>query len=137
MAEVFRVAADVKVFANGGFYAAGADFAESFAVVGKQESYAPGDLLVIDSESKRRLTRANEPYSPLVAGIYSTKPAMIGSPHSINDPKFAAEIPLAIVGVVPCKVSTEVPSIPATCWSRPRHRGTRCEVRIGRACSEL
>jgi hypothetical protein len=47
------------------------------------------------------------PYSTLVAGIYSTKPGVLGSPYTIDNPNLAKEVPMAVVGIVPCKVSTE------------------------------
>ncbi|MFZ0801672.1 MAG: hypothetical protein WAN70_05865, partial [Terriglobales bacterium] len=66
----------------------------------------PGDLLVVDSAATRQLALSTQPYSTLVAGIYSTKPGVLATPHSINEVA-ANEIPLAIVGIVPCKVSAE------------------------------
>jgi hypothetical protein len=107
----FRVDATGKVFANGGIQFFGADFAESFAVRGDRERYEPGDLLVIDQSSKRRLSMAQNPYSQLVAGIYSTQPGALGTNHHISDPEIEQEVPLAVVGVVPCKVSAENGSI--------------------------
>jgi hypothetical protein len=44
------------------------------------------------------------PYSTQVAGIYSTKPGMLAAPHPV-DANFEGEVPLAIVGIVPCKVT--------------------------------
>jgi hypothetical protein len=96
-----------KVFANGGFQASGADFAESFAIRGDRARYSPGDVLVVDPAGERRLALANEPYSTSVAGVYSTKPGILASPHDIQSAALKDEIPLAIVGVVPCKVTTE------------------------------
>jgi hypothetical protein len=46
-----------------------------------------------------------------VAGIYSTKPGVLGTDHRIDDPLVAEEIPLAVVGIVPCKVTAENGSI--------------------------
>src|SRR5579871_2273848 len=44
----------------------------------------------------------------MVAGIYSTKPGLLGTTHHIDDPNGrSGEVPLAIVGIVPCKVSAE------------------------------
>ena len=103
----FRVDATGRVFADGGFQPYGADFAESFAVVGDHGRYHPGDLLRVDPKSDRRLKLTYKPYSTLVAGIYSTKPGMLASPHHMDDPALASEVPLAVVGIVPCKVSTE------------------------------
>jgi hypothetical protein len=105
--QVFRVDGSGTVFANGGFHSYGADFAESMEVSGDRAKYASGDLLVIDSTSSRRLALAQEPYSTLVAGIYSTKPGMLGSLHKVDETVPKDEVPLAVVGIVPCKVSAE------------------------------
>jgi hypothetical protein len=104
----FRVDTNGVAYADGGFYSSGADFAESVAVKGKRSQYEPGDVLEIDQNAKRHLTLANHPYATLVAGIYSTKPGLLASPHHIDDESFeSGEVPLAIVGIVPCKVTAE------------------------------
>ena len=103
----FRVDGAGTVFANGGFQPGGADFAESMAVAGDQSKYAAGDLLVIDSTGSRRLAIAQQAYSTLVAGIYSTKPGMVGSTRNADEPRPKSEVPLAVVGIVPCKVTSE------------------------------
>ncbi len=105
--SVFRVDSTGRVFADGGFQPNGADFAESLPVTGSRNKYAPGDLLVIDQAGKRRLALAQDAYSTLVAGIYSTKPGMLGTTHKIDEKAHADEVPLAVVGIVPCKVTTE------------------------------
>lgn len=104
---VFRVDGNGTIFADGGFRPFGADFAESLAVKGSREHYAPGDLLVIDPSGERRLALSQTPYSTMVAGIYSTKPGVVASQHRMDDPALVNEVPLAVVGIVPCKVTTE------------------------------
>src|SRR5207302_11324979 len=111
--SVFRVDGTGRVFADGGFQPNGADFAESMAVTGDRGGYSAGDLLAIDPSAKRQLGLAQEPYSTLVAGIYSTKPGMLGSTRKIDEAAAKDEIPLAVVGIVPCKVSTENGAIQA------------------------
>jgi len=103
--KVFRVDGTGRVFADGGFQPSGADFAESMAVAGERTKYAPGDLLVIDPTANRRVALAKQPYSTLVAGIYSTKPGMLGSTRKVNQAVAEDEVPLAVVGIVPCKVT--------------------------------
>ena len=104
---VFRVNGDGTVFANGGFRPFGADFAESVAVKDGAEHYAPGDLLVIDASGERRLLLSLTPYSTLVAGIYSTQPGVVASQHRVDEALPNNEVPLAVIGIVPCKVTTE------------------------------
>jgi len=77
------------------------------AVTGDRTKYAAGDLLVIDPTASRHLALAQQPYSTLVAGIYSTKPGMLGSTRTADEPAAKDEVPLAVVGIVPCKVTTE------------------------------
>jgi hypothetical protein len=104
---VFRVDGTGRVFADGGFQPSGADFAESMAVAGDRSKYAAGDLLVIDPAANRRLALAQQPYSTLVAGIYSTKPGMLGTTRKMDEAAPKNEVPLAVVGIVPCKVTAE------------------------------
>jgi hypothetical protein len=105
--NVFRVDGNGTVHANGGFRPFGADFAESVAVKGSAEHYAPGDLLVIDPSGERRLSLSQSPYSTLVAGIYSTQPGVVASTHRVDEALPNNEVPLAVVGIVPCKVTAE------------------------------
>ncbi len=102
----FRVDGTGKGFFDGGTQTGGADFAESVAIAASDGRRQPGDLLVVDRGSARQLTLATEPYSTLVAGIYSTKPGVLATPHGMAETA-ANEIPLAIIGIVPCKVSAE------------------------------
>jgi hypothetical protein len=102
---VFRIDGAGKGFFNGGIQVSGADFAESVAVSGRASEYSPGDLMAIDPRSPRHLTLAREPYSSAIAGIFSSKPGLLGTAHAINDPVTGVEIPLAVVGIVPCKVT--------------------------------
>ena len=107
-AHKFRVDTNGVAYADGGFQSSGADFAESVAVRGNRSKYEPGDVLEIDQKSDRHLALSNHPYATLVAGIYSTKPGLLATPHSIDDTTFkASEVPLAVVGIVPCKVTAE------------------------------
>jgi hypothetical protein len=107
----FRVDGNGRVYANSGYSTGGADFAESFAVSGDKAKYEPGDVLIIDRNARRQLIRSLEAYSTLVAGVYSTKPGVLASPYDMDDPNMAKEVPLAVVGVVPCKVTAENGSI--------------------------
>ena len=103
--RIFRVDTTGNVFALGTFSPNGADFAESVAVRGPRTDYEPGDVMVVDPDHDRQFMLSNEPYSTRVAGIYSTKPGVLGSPHGLDASE--DEIPLAMVGIVPCHVTTE------------------------------
>jgi hypothetical protein len=83
----------------------GGDFAESVDVNGDRARYEPGDVLVLTSDGKGDVGKSSGPYSTLVAGIYSTKPGTVGR-RQITE-KRADEIPMAMVGIVPTKVSAE------------------------------
>jgi len=83
----------------------GGDYAESVDVTGERNKYEPGDVLEIDPQSPNKFLKATEPYSTGVAGVFSTKPGTIGRRQTT--PKKDDEIPMAVVGIVPMKVSAE------------------------------
>jgi hypothetical protein len=83
----------------------GGDYAESVDVSGDLKHYGPGDVLVIASKANGDVEKSAEPYSTMVAGIYATKPGVIGRRQLT--PKAPDEVPMAMVGIVPAKVVTE------------------------------
>jgi hypothetical protein len=83
----------------------GGDYAESVDVTGERTQYEPGDVIVIDPSAPGKFLKANQAYSSLVAGVYSTKPGTVGRRQTT--PKNPDEIPMAMVGIVPTKVSAE------------------------------
>lgn len=86
----------------------GGDYAESVNVSGERKQYEAGDVLVIDPSHPGNFLKSTKPYSRLVAGIYSTKPGLIGRRQTTTDPKLRAEeVPMAMVGIVPTKVTAE------------------------------
>lgn len=85
----------------------GADYAESVGVSGDRTKYEPGDLLVIDPDHPGKFLKSNQPYSTTVAGIYSTKPGFVGRKQPASEPASQDEVPMAMVGRVPTKVSAE------------------------------
>ncbi len=76
-------------------------------VSGDRTKYEPGDVLVIDRNVPGKFLKANEAYSGLVADIYSTQPGFVGRLHPATPSTSAAEVPMAMVGRVPTKVSAE------------------------------
>jgi ethanolamine utilization microcompartment shell protein EutS len=87
----------------------GGDYAESVDVTGDRTNYAPGDVLVLDTDNPGKVLKSIEAYSTAVAGIYSTKPGAVGRRQTTA--MTPDEVPMAMVGVVPAKVTAENGSI--------------------------
>lgn len=108
----FLVKRNGDVLADGSFTGP-ADFAEMMSVVGEKEQYAPGDVLVIGPQGQ--LTQATAPYATNLAGVYSTKPGFVGDTEITEKGVEVYErgeagqtrIPVALMGIVPVKVTTE------------------------------
>jgi hypothetical protein len=83
----------------------GGDYAESVEVTGDRKKFQPGDILVIDPDHPGKFLKSAEPYSTSVTGIYSTKPGTVGRRQTM--PKSPDEVPMAMLGIVPTKVSAE------------------------------
>jgi hypothetical protein len=83
----------------------GGDYAESVDVTGSRTNYEPGDVLVIDPDVSGKFLKSAEPYSTSVSGIYSTKPGTLGRRQTTT--QSPDEVPMAVVGIVPAKVSAE------------------------------
>lgn len=84
----------------------GGDYAESVDVTGERATFEPGDLLVIDPHEHGHFQKSSTPYSVLIGGVYATKPGVTGrrQPRSKSQDE---EVPMAMVGIVSTKVSTE------------------------------
>lgn len=95
----FRVNNAGEVFADGTFHPGGADFAE---LLPAEDGLEPGDALVIGRDGK--LTKSTKTYQTSVVGVYSTQPGVLGGS---NDVSHEGKAPLAVVGVVPVKVTDE------------------------------
>ena len=149
--NVFRVDADGDVFADGA-YTGPADFAEMFPVSTGAVSVEPGDVVTLDPSNPRSVIRAVAPRSTLVVGIYSTNPGFVGSERSWESDEVGLdgepvpykradmavmydEVPVAIIGIVPCKVTAESGSIGIgdllVTSSRPGHAMRDADPRIG------
>jgi hypothetical protein len=83
----------------------GGDFAESVDVSGIRRDYGPGDVLIIDPDHPGDFVKSDAAYSTSVLGIYSTKPGYVG--RRLTTPQGSDEVPMAMVGIVPTKVSAE------------------------------
>ena len=89
-----------------GTFVAGSDFAEALPVHSQRELYEPGDVLVMSSDGKS-VQRTTVRYSRRVVGVYSTRPAVLGAEKGGVSRVDADDVPVAITGIVPAKVTTE------------------------------
>ena len=103
--QQFRFQSDGQAFADGGWQGA-ADYAELMTTDGDPAAYEPGDVLVISTDTDRSVVLSSTPYSTMVVGVYSERPGFVGSSHPMEVQR-DGEIPVAVVGIVPCKVSAE------------------------------
>ena len=94
----FRVASNGEVRSDVGFNTPAADMAEMLPAVAGLE---PGDVLIVGDDGT--LTRSTTAYQASVVGVYSTQPGFVGG-SPVEGP-ITGTIPLAVVGVVPVKVS--------------------------------
>lgn len=107
--EVRRARIDVngRGYFNNGTQTGGADYAESMRTTDDPSTLEPGDVLALDPESGSAVRLSREPNSRLVVGVYSTRPSILAiGDHAIDD-SLAGEVPVALLGTVPTKVSAE------------------------------
>jgi hypothetical protein len=96
----FYISNTGSVFADGPYSGAGADFAE---LLPAKAGLEPGDVLVVDDDGQ--MTRSTEAAQENVVGVYSTQPGFLGGADENGDN--AGKVPLAVIGVVPVKVTGE------------------------------
>jgi trimeric autotransporter adhesin len=113
-----------------GAYVAGSDFAEALPVAGDPAGYQPGDVLVVSLDRPGGVERCRRPYDGRVLGVYSTRPGFLGADKGGATEVLAGEVPVAVLGIVPVKVSAEngpiQPGDLLTTSSTPGH-AMRCE----------
>jgi hypothetical protein len=101
-----RIDGSGKGFFNGGTQTGGADYAESMRTAGDPAAMQPGDVLAVDPQHGYAVEKSRQPNSRLLVGVYSTRPAVLAvGAHGIDD-SLAHEVPVALLGVVPTKVTT-------------------------------
>ena len=121
-----------------GTYTAGSDFAEAMPVAGDPASYEPGDVLVISLDRPGGVEKCRRPYDGLVVGVYSTRPGFLGADKGGTTEVAEDEVPVAVLGIVPVKVTDESgpiqPGDLLTTSSTPGHamRCTGPELCFGR-----
>jgi hypothetical protein len=62
-------------------------------------------LVPIDPARGYAVRKSARPYSQLVVGVYSTKPAVLAMGNRRVNDSLKGEVPVAMMGVVPTKVS--------------------------------
>lgn len=105
--NVARINKAGRGFFNGGTAVSGADVAEYFDVEGTLNEYEPGDVLVISTDSDRKVQKSSEPYSTLVSGVYATKPGVTLTEKDLNEEELDKMVPMGVIGVIPTKVCLE------------------------------
>jgi hypothetical protein len=98
--NVFRVTSEGSVYtsASGGFYSGGADLAENYA---SSDTLLAGEVVSIDASSNHSVKRSSGQYQSDVLGVVSTAPGFVAGAFTENS------YPIALVGRVPVKISTE------------------------------
>jgi hypothetical protein len=90
-----------------GTFVSGSDFAESLPAVGKRSHYLAGDVLVASVRRSGHVERSLRARDRAVIGVYSTRPAVLGADKSGTTRVGRNEIPVAITGIVPVKVTAQ------------------------------
>ena len=80
---------------------------EALPALHGKATYEPGDVLVLSSAVSGAVEKSSRPYDERVAGVYSTRPGMLGADKQGATRVDSDDLPVAIVGVVPTKVSAE------------------------------
>jgi hypothetical protein len=116
-----------NLFVRGGVSPGGADFAE---MLPGEHGLEAGDVLAIGPDGQ--LTLSTTPYQASLAGVYSTKPGLVGG--AVDGESTEGKVPLAVSGVVPVKVTDEGGPIGAgdalTSSSTPGHAMKAAMVRV-------
>jgi hypothetical protein len=92
---------------SAGSFVAGSDFAEALPAKGERAGYEPGDVLVLSGDAAGSVQKATRAHDMRVAGVYSTRPAVLGAEKDGATRVDPQDVPVAIVGIVPTKVSAE------------------------------
>ncbi|HZX92795.1 MAG TPA: hypothetical protein VFE67_19320 [Rudaea sp.] len=94
----FLVNATGEVYAHGAFHANGVDYSDRLP---SDQGLEPGDVVIIGNDGL--LHRSTAPNQADVAGVYSTKPGVVGQAEEEQ----RTTIPVALAGVIPVKATSE------------------------------
>ena len=90
-----------------GTFVNGSDFAEALPARDGKAGFEPGDVLVVSGNSRGTVEKSARRYDPRVIGVYSTRPGFLGADKDGDVRVDAEDIPVAITGIVPTKVTAE------------------------------
>jgi hypothetical protein len=90
-----------------GTFMAGSDFAESLPARGGKARYQAGDVLSISRTKAGQVLKSHRPFDPALIGVYSTRPAVLGADKGGITRVGTQDIPVAITGIVPVKVTAQ------------------------------
>jgi hypothetical protein len=98
--NVFRVTSNGSILSStqGGFYSGGADLAENYT---STQALDKGEVVMIDQANPEAVLRATGQYHNNIIGVVSTKPGFVAGGYTENS------YPIALVGRVPVRISTE------------------------------
>ena len=113
-----------------GAYHAGSDIGEALPTVEDADAYEPSDVLVISVSQPGAVERSTMAYGGAVIGVYSMRPGFVGADKGGVTVVWPGDVPVAIAGIVPVKVSAEngpiSPGDLLTTSATPGH-AMRCE----------
>jgi hypothetical protein len=102
----FKVLSTGEVLSDVGFDTPARDFAEMMTLAGDPTEFEPGDVLVISVEQDQGVALSSEAFAKTVIGVYSTAPGFVGG-QPVDDSELSGMAPVALLGIVPTKVSAE------------------------------
>jgi hypothetical protein len=99
-ADIFRFASDGQAYTSdsGAWNSGGADLAERY---GSFQNLENGEVVVNDPDNPQKIKRSTGPYETNIMGVVSTQPGFVAGAYTEDS------YPVALVGRVPVKVSTE------------------------------
>ncbi len=98
--NVLRVSSEGNIYSssNGGFFSGGADLAENYT---SSQSLSAGDVVTMDPTDNHSIKKSTGQYQSTLVGVVSTKPGFVAGAFTDDSH------PVALVGRVPVKISTE------------------------------
>jgi hypothetical protein len=92
---------------SAGTFVAGSDFAEALPARGGKSGYEPGDVLIASRQMPMGVEKSSTRYDTRAIGVYSTRPGVLGADKNGDTRVDADDVPVAITGIVPTKVTAE------------------------------